>query len=102
MLTIESGHGSRRPPRPVGTGGGCGDGWGPCACPGGHTLRWDAVTPTERTRARTGTRPPHPPNPAPLSLQNVGPQASRWSHYSIRSATFIRAAPLLRASLILG
>src|SRR5713101_5156109 len=31
--------------RPVGTRGGCGEGWGPCACPGGHTIRLGCVSP---------------------------------------------------------
>jgi len=64
-------------PRPVGTRCGCGDGWGPCACPRGNTIllglrdvptglgpQWD------RTPTRTSARPPHPPNPASLSLQD--------------------------------
>src|SRR5258706_1053166 len=54
-----------RPPRPVGTGGGAGWMWGPCACP-----RWDAtVVPhgplAHRMATRTGTRPPPSPTSAP-------------------------------------
>src|ERR1700736_3712545 len=65
--------------RPVGTRGGCGDGWGPCACP-----RWGATilphgTPTNRTPTRTGTRPPHPPNPAHC------PYRTEHTNYPIRS-----------------
>src|SRR5262249_26449391 len=66
----------------VGTGGGCGEGWGPCACPGGHTMRWDSATQTDRTPTRTGTRPPHPPNPAPCPYRwrTIGSYDSRfWS-----------------------
>ena len=53
--------------RSVGTRGGCGEGWGPCACAranaiplGFHDVPQDDMNPT-----RTSTRLPHPPHPAP-------------------------------------
>src|SRR5712691_2777508 len=73
-----------RPPRPVGTRGGCGVGWGPCACP-----RWDMI-PLEfrhkswgkilepqanRTLMRTSTRPPHPPTSTPCPYRTPGTPA---------------------------
>src|SRR5260221_2010658 len=51
--------------RPVGTRGGRGEGWGPCACPGGLTSSLGSVRSTGRIPTRTSTRPPHPPT-APL------------------------------------
>ena len=57
--------GRLRPGRPVGTRGGCGGGWGPCACPVGNAIRPGSVRPDGRTPTRTSTRPPHPPNPTP-------------------------------------
>src|SRR6266851_1475766 len=43
--------------RPVGTRGGRGDGWGPCACPGGLTSGLGCVRPTGLLPTRTSTRP---------------------------------------------
>src|SRR5947209_1566841 len=59
--------------RPVGTGGGREEGWGPCACPslpydspGFCKIRYFVDEGKRITRQRwTGTRPPPPPNPAP-------------------------------------
>jgi hypothetical protein len=51
--------------RPVGTRGGCGAGWGPCACPGGSRIGLGSVRPTGRIPTRTSTRSPHPPHCAP-------------------------------------
>src|SRR5216683_7765993 len=53
--------------RPVGTRGGRGDGWGPCACPGGLTSGLGCVRPTGLLPTRTSTRPLRP-----LSLQDAG------------------------------
>src|SRR5579859_2152280 len=50
---------------PVGTGGGCGDGRGPCACPRRNMIRLGFIRPTACTPTRTGTRPPHPLHPSP-------------------------------------
>src|SRR5229473_6442781 len=44
-------------PRPVGTRGGCGAGWGPCACPRRYSIRWGSVRQDGYTRTRTSTRP---------------------------------------------
>src|SRR5713226_117497 len=43
--------------RPVGTRGGRGDGWGPCACPGGLTSGLGCVRPPGLLPTRTSTRP---------------------------------------------
>src|SRR5712692_1384974 len=63
--------------RPVGTRGGRGDGWGPCACPG-------CVTPPGLLPTRTSTRPPHPPHSAPC------PYRMQDTPSPLRSAPFIR------------
>src|SRR5690348_5593420 len=60
LLMSESGKRTVLPSRPVGTGGGCRVGRGPCACPRRRKIRWDFVARTGRSRTRTGTRPPHP------------------------------------------
>src|SRR5258708_38545894 len=51
--------------RPVGTRGGRGAGWGPCACPRGMTSDLGSARPPGLIPTRTSTRPPHPPT-APL------------------------------------
>src|ERR1700680_2249513 len=61
---------------PVGTRGGCEEGWGPCACPRGNRIRLGSVRPDGHTPTRTSTRPPHPPNPAPCPYRTVGTLAS--------------------------
>ncbi len=95
--------------RPVGTRGGCGAGWGPCACPRRSAIRWGSVRQDgrtrTRTRTRTSTRPPHPPylTPCPyrtrdahfpIRLSNVirtlGTQAFPWCNYPIRLSNIIR------------
>ena len=53
--------------RPVGTRGGRGEGWWPCACPGGLTSGLGCVRPTGLLPTRTSTRPLRP-----LSLQDAG------------------------------
>jgi len=52
-------------PRSVGTGGGCGDGRGPGACPRRDAILMPHEIRTHRLATRTGTRPPHPLNPSP-------------------------------------
>src|SRR5438132_10110487 len=76
-------------PRPVGTRGGCGAGWGPGACPGGSSIRWGSVRQDGRTPTRTSTRPPHPPHPAPC------PYRTRDAHFPIRLSNLIRTLPIL-------
>ena len=71
-------------PRPVGTRGGCGAGWGPGACPGGSSMRWGSVRQDGRTPTRTSTRPLHPPHPAPC------PYRTRDAHFPIRLSNIIR------------
>ena len=73
-------------PRPVGTRGGCGEGWGPCACPGGNAIRPGSVRHEGRTATRTSTRPPHPPNPSPCPYR----RERLPPHYCIRLANIIR------------
>ncbi len=70
--------------RPVGTRGGRGEGWGPCACPRGDETGWPHGTQTNRHAARTSTRPPHPPHCAPC------PYRMQDAPSPIRSAPFIR------------
>src|SRR5216683_4872011 len=70
--------------RPVGTRGGRGEGWGPCACPAGMTSGLGCVRPTGRIPTRTSTRPPHPPHCAPC------PYRTAYVSCCIRSSTFIR------------
>src|SRR6266446_8386199 len=71
-------------PRPVGTRGGCGAGWGPGACPPRSSIRWGSVRQDGRTRTRTSTRPPHPLHPAPC------PYRTRDAHVPIRLSNIIR------------
>ena len=73
-------------PRPVGTRGGCGEGWGPCACPGGNAIRPGSVRPDGHTPTRTSTRPPHPPNPSPCPYR----RERLPPHFCIRLANIIR------------
>ena|SRR6266851_2868645 len=71
-------------PRPVGTRGGCGAGWGPGACPPRSSMRWGSVRQDGRTRTRTSTRPPHPLHPTPC------PYRTRDAHFPIRLSNIIR------------
>src|SRR6266852_4544853 len=71
--------------RPVGTRGGRGEGWGPCACPGGNASGLGCVRPTGLLPTRTSTRPPHPPRSAPC------PYRMQDAPSPIRSSTFMRA-----------
>src|SRR5260370_15743311 len=68
--------------RPVGTRGGRGAGWGPCACPAGLTSGLGCVRPTGLLPTRTSTRPPHPPHsaPCPYRMQDALPRFGR--HHS--------------------
>jgi len=92
-------------PRPVGTRGGCGAGWGPCACPPRSSSRWGSLRQGGRIPTRTSTRPPHPPYPAPCPyrtrdahfpirlstiIRTLASPAFRWCNYPIRSSKFIR------------
>ncbi len=70
--------------RLVGTRGGRGAGWGPCACPGGMTSGLGCVRPPGRIPTRTSTRPPHPPHAAPC------PYRTQDAPSPIQLATFIR------------
>src|SRR5579859_7775304 len=79
--------GRLRPWRPVGTGGGCGEGWGPCACPRGITIRSDFLRQKDHGPTRTGTRPPHPLRPSPCPYRWV---ASVSEDYPFRVYMFIR------------
>ena len=94
-------------PRPVGTRGGCGAGWGPGACPCGSSIRWGSMRQDGRTPTRTSTRPTHPPHPAPCPyrtrdahfpiqlshiIRTLGTQAFRWCNYPIRLSNIIRCA----------
>src|SRR5712691_707878 len=45
---------------------------GPCACPGGTTIHLGSVRQESRIPARTSTRPPHPPRPAPCPYRTPG------------------------------
>src|SRR5579859_4414896 len=63
----------KHPPHPVGTGGGCEDGWGPCACPS-CGLRSVGLTKTRTNRVATERdrhKAPASTPPLPLSLQNA-------------------------------
>src|SRR5216684_8351605 len=90
--------------RPVGTRGGRGEGWWPCACPGGLTSGLGCVRPTGLLPTRTSTRPPHPPHcaPCPYRTQDapspirsapfsrrLGRKRPNGDDYPIRLATFI-------------
>ena len=59
--------------RPVGTRGGCGEGWGPCACPGGNTIcqgfREAAWSHSDEDKHKAPSSTP----PRPLSLQKTTP-----------------------------
>ncbi len=73
-------------PRSVGTRGGCGAGWGPCACPRHNTIRPGFVRRSGHTPGRTSTRPPHPLHPAPCPYR----RRPTSPHYPIRLEKFIR------------
>src|SRR5579859_7962662 len=62
------------PLRPVGTGDGGVEGWGPCACPRRHPIHMRLVRQMGYTRTRTGTRPPplHPSTPCPYRMGDGG------------------------------
>src|SRR5713101_5589373 len=50
----------------VGTRGRCGEGRGPCACPGCHAIPLGFHDiPGQSPSPQTSTRPPHPPHTAP-------------------------------------
>ena len=61
--------------RSVGTRGGCGEGWGPCACPRGNNilLGFDEVPLNYIYRTRTSTRPPHPLRSTPCPYRRERP-----------------------------
>src|SRR5579872_717258 len=86
MLLAEEGNGTLAVQRPVGTRGGVGWMWGPCACPRPvHVIRRDIIIPRENLSAmRTSTRPPPLPASAPC------PYWTGLRHYSVRSANSIR------------
>src|SRR5947209_5603547 len=66
----------KRHPHLVGTGGGCEEGWGPCACPRAEATRWHYESRTNRVATRTGTRPPHPLSPSLCPYRTLGPLAA--------------------------
>src|SRR5713226_6368521 len=70
MLTTEWG--------PVGTRGGCGAGWRPCACPGGNALQWGLCGANRSHPNQDKHKAPSSTPPRPLSLQDPGTQASQW------------------------
>src|SRR5579859_2143447 len=80
-------------PHPVGTRGGCEEGWGPCACPRRYTSRLD-IARTDRTCTRTGTRPPHPLNTAPCPYR-MGRLLTR---FYIEPARFNTSSAKVRAA----
>src|SRR5581483_729008 len=62
--------------RSVGTRGGCGEEWGPGACPCGSVIRWVFVRGRSQTAPpRTSTRPPHPlpSSPCPYTTRTPPP-----------------------------
>src|SRR5712692_6790786 len=64
MLTTEWGN--------VGTRGGCGAGWGPCACPGGNAIHGGLCGATRPHPNEDKHKAPSSPPPRPLSLQDAG------------------------------
>jgi hypothetical protein len=80
LMNVDNRWRKRGTRRPVGTRGGCGEGRGPGACPGGNTMRLGSVRPTGLIPPRTSTRPPHPPHstPCPYRTGNVH-SLMRWS-----------------------
>jgi hypothetical protein len=68
MMNIDNQDRSCACHRPVGTRGGGGDGRGPCACPGSHTIHQHEG----RIPRRTGTRPPRPLHPSPCPYRTRG------------------------------
>ena len=73
-----------------------GEGWGPCACPGGNTIRLGSVRHEGRTSTRTSTRPPHPPHsaPCPYRRERLPP------HFCIRLANITRTGRCALPSLL--
>src|SRR5260221_5349126 len=65
-------------PRPVGTRGGCGAGWGPGACPAGNASQWGLRGATRSHPNQDKHQAPSSTPPRPLSLQDPGPQAPQW------------------------
>src|SRR5712692_11796336 len=63
---------------PVGTRGGCGAGWRPCACPGGNALHWGLCGANRSHPNQDKHKAPSSTPPRPLSLQDPGTQASQW------------------------
>src|SRR5713101_5784284 len=75
-------------PRPVGTRGGCGAGWGPCACPGGMTSGLGSLRPIGRSHPHQDKhKAPSSTLLRPLSLQDAYRMQDAPS--PIRSAPFI-------------
>jgi hypothetical protein len=58
--------------RPVGTRGGCGEGWGPGACPAGSAIQW-GFRGANRSHPNQDKHQAHSSTPPrPLSLQDAG------------------------------
>src|SRR5260221_2767338 len=70
MLTTEWG--------PVGTRGGCGDGWGPGACPDGNAIHWRLRGANRSHPNEDKLKAPSSTPPLPLSVQDPAPQAPQW------------------------
>src|SRR5258708_17958828 len=62
----------------VGTRGGCGAGWGPCACPGGNAIQWGLRGANRSHPNQDKHKAPSSTPRRPLSLQDPRPQASQW------------------------
>ena len=64
-------------PRPVGTRGGCGERWGPGACPGADAIGRPGVAGKGQTAPpRTSTRPPHLLSSSPCPYRTRTPPPS--------------------------
>src|SRR5260370_8719739 len=73
----------------VGTRGGWGAGWGPCACPGGNAIQWGLRGANRSHPNQDKHKAPSSTPPRPLSLQDPGPQHLNGYDHPIRSSKFI-------------
>ena len=72
-------------PRPVGTRGGCGDGWGPCACPDGNTIRQGFREAAWSHSDEDKHKAPSSTPPRPLSLQKTTPSGRQNSSFLLNT-----------------